>query len=64
MARSLEKRPLGRTGLESTFGGFGALEIGRDWGLGDTGEILAGAEVVGLVLDVDGEVFGCRCAVA
>jgi len=38
MARSLEKRPLGRTGLVSTFVGFGALEIGRDWGLGDAGE--------------------------
>ncbi len=38
MARGLEKRPLGRTGLESTFIGFGALEIGRDWGLGGTGE--------------------------
>ncbi len=38
MARGLEKRPLGRTGLESTFVGFGTLEIGRDWGLGDAGE--------------------------
>ncbi|HYN44299.1 MAG TPA: aldo/keto reductase [Thermoanaerobaculia bacterium] len=38
MGRGLEKRPLGRTGLESTFVGFGALEIGRDWGLGDAGE--------------------------
>ena len=38
MMRGLEKRPLGRTGLESTFIGFGALEIGRDWGLGDAGE--------------------------
>jgi aryl-alcohol dehydrogenase-like predicted oxidoreductase len=38
MARGLEKRPLGKTGLESTFVGFGALEIGRDWGLGDAGE--------------------------
>lgn len=38
MARGLEKRPIGRTGLESTFVGFGALEIGRDWGLGDAGE--------------------------
>ncbi len=38
MKRGLEKRPLGRTGLESTFIGFGALEIGRDWGLGDAGE--------------------------
>lgn len=37
-ARGLEKRPLGRTGLECTFVGFGALEIGRDWGLGDAGE--------------------------
>lgn len=36
--RGLEKRPLGRTGLESTFVGFGALEIGRDWGLGNAGE--------------------------
>ncbi len=38
MARGLERRPLGRTGLVSTFVGFGALEIGRDWGLGDAGE--------------------------
>jgi len=29
----LEKRILGRTDLEITFIGFGALEIGRDWGL-------------------------------
>lgn len=32
---NLEKRILGRTGLSVTFLGFGALEIGRDWGLGD-----------------------------
>ena len=38
MARGLEKRPLGRTGLVSTFIRFGALEIGRDWGLGDLAE--------------------------
>jgi len=38
MKRGLERRPLGRTGLESTFVGFGALEIGRDWGLGGAGE--------------------------
>jgi len=31
----LEKRALGNTGLQVTFIGFGALEIGRDWGLGD-----------------------------
>ncbi len=30
-----EKRALGNTGLQVTFIGFGALEIGRDWGLGD-----------------------------
>lgn len=34
---SIEKRRLGNTGLEVTAVGFGALEIGRDWGLG-TGE--------------------------
>jgi len=31
----LERRPLGQTGLAVTRIGFGALEIGRDWGLGD-----------------------------
>ncbi|NOZ57766.1 MAG: aldo/keto reductase [Calditrichaeota bacterium] len=34
---SIEKRTLGRTGLEVTFLGFGALEIGRDWGIGPEG---------------------------
>ena len=29
-----EKRPLGSTGLRVTLVGFGALEIGRDWGIG------------------------------
>ena len=29
-----EKRPLGSTGLDVTLVGFGALEIGRDWGIG------------------------------
>lgn len=33
----MEKRKLGRTGLQVTFIGFGALEIGRDWGLGLAG---------------------------
>ncbi len=33
--QSWERRPLGRTGLEVTRIGFGALEIGRDWGVGD-----------------------------
>jgi aryl-alcohol dehydrogenase-like predicted oxidoreductase len=32
---AIERRPLGQTGLEVTRIGFGALEIGRDWGLGD-----------------------------
>lgn len=32
---TLERRRLGRTGLEVTRIGFGALEIGRDWGLGE-----------------------------
>lgn len=30
----MEKRKLGRTDLAVTFIGFGALEIGRDWGVG------------------------------
>lgn len=35
MTKGLEKRRIGNTGLESTFISFGALEIGRDWGLGN-----------------------------
>lgn len=35
----LTRRRLGRTDLEVTFLGFGALEIGRDWGLGDADAI-------------------------
>lgn len=31
-------RPLGSTGLVTTFIGFGALEIGRDWGIGDSSQ--------------------------
>lgn len=31
---TFEKRPLGRTGHTTSFLGFGALEIGRDWGIG------------------------------
>lgn len=38
MQRALEKRALGQTGEEVTFLGFGALEIGRDWGLGSEEE--------------------------
>ena len=33
--RPIPRRPLGSTGLSVTLMGFGALEIGRDWGLGD-----------------------------
>ncbi len=36
MQKGLELRHLGRTGALVTFVGFGALEIGRNWGLGDT----------------------------
>lgn len=35
---SLERRKLGKTGLEVTVIGFGSLEIGRDWGLGSEDE--------------------------
>lgn len=34
----LEKRTIERTGQEVTFIGFGALEIGRDWGIGSEEE--------------------------
>jgi len=38
MEKNLEKRKLGLTNLEVTFIGFGALEIGRDWGIGLLGD--------------------------
>ncbi len=38
MQRAIEKRKLGKTGEMVTFTGFGALEIGRDWGLGAESE--------------------------
>ena len=37
LTANIPKRKLGTTGLEVTFLGFGALEIGRDWGIGPTG---------------------------
>jgi aryl-alcohol dehydrogenase-like predicted oxidoreductase len=54
---ALERRPLGRTGLEVTRIGFGALEIGRDWGIGDEAarrrpEAEAAGEVLNGVLDL------------
>jgi aryl-alcohol dehydrogenase-like predicted oxidoreductase len=36
VAPMLATRPIGHTGLTTTFIGFGALEIGRDWGIGDS----------------------------
>ncbi len=36
--KGLEKRRIPRMGMDVTFIGFGALEIGRDWGLGDAEE--------------------------
>lgn len=35
---SIPQRELGRTGLRTTVIGFGALEIGRDWGVGSAQE--------------------------
>jgi aryl-alcohol dehydrogenase-like predicted oxidoreductase len=35
---AIPKRTLGRTGLQTTLIGFGALEIGRDWGVGSPQE--------------------------
>jgi len=39
MKKALEKRGISRIGTSVTFLGFGALEIGRDWGLGDSQEM-------------------------
>jgi len=36
--KTLEKREIPRCGFQTTFIGFGALEIGRDWGLGSQEE--------------------------
>lgn len=57
MLKGLEKRNLGKTGNKVTFIGFGALEIGRDWGLGDSSERQrpdesAAGEVLNSVLDL------------
>ena len=55
--KGLEKRSIPRMQTEVTFLGFGALEIGRDWGLGDAdekrrpGDVEAG-EVLHAVLDL------------
>ena len=53
----IEKRNLGKTGYRATFLGFGALEIGRNWGLGSGKEVerpseeIAG-QALNAVLDV------------
>lgn len=48
----LEKRRLSNTGPEVTFFGFGALEIGRNWGLGKGEEVeRPAAEAAGQVLN-------------
>jgi aryl-alcohol dehydrogenase-like predicted oxidoreductase len=53
----LEKRPLGKSDYRATFLGFGALEIGRNWGLGQGSErerpsSEAAGEVLNAVLDL------------
>lgn len=55
--RGLEKRFLRHSEYPVTFFGFGALEIGRNWGLGDGAEVerpdqAAAAEVLNAVLDM------------
>ena len=53
----LAKRPVGNTGLNVTLIGFGALEIGRDWGIGDASQRerpdeAAAGDVLRAVLDL------------
>jgi aryl-alcohol dehydrogenase-like predicted oxidoreductase len=49
---AVPERPLGRTGLHTTLIGFGALEIGRDWGIGaDDGRKRPGEEDAGRTLE-------------
>ena len=55
--RSLQLRPLGNTGEMVTLAGFGALEIGRNWGIGDKSSTLRppshiAESVLNYVLDV------------
>jgi aryl-alcohol dehydrogenase-like predicted oxidoreductase len=48
----IEKRNLGKTGYQATFLGFGALEIGRNWGLGSGKEVeRPSEEIAGQVLN-------------
>lgn len=50
MKRALEKRHIGRMNTDVTFLGFGALEIGRNWGMGDDNQ-RPEEEVAGKVLN-------------
>ncbi len=57
MTKGLEKRRIQRMEMDVTFIGFGALEIGRNWGLGDADETqrpeaAQAGEVLNAVLDL------------
>lgn len=57
MRERLEKRSVKRMGLDVTFLGFGALEIGRDWGIGGAEarkrpDVRTAEEVLHRVLDL------------
>ncbi len=52
MSRGLEKRYIPKTNHSVSFLGFGALEIGRDWGIGDQDKRRCPSEkTAGVVLD-------------
>ena len=63
MNKALEKRYIKKMDTSVTFLGFGALEIGRNWGMGSDnerpGEEIAG-EVLNTVLDLG--IKGCQPA--
>jgi aryl-alcohol dehydrogenase-like predicted oxidoreductase len=52
MTKALERRTIGRMNKDVTFLGFGALEIGRDWGIGTGSEReRPNEETAGIVLN-------------
>jgi len=64
---TIEKRNLGKTGYQATFLGFGALEIGRNWGLGSGKEVERPSEevagqVLNAVLDLGINLIDTACA--
>jgi len=64
---ALEKRNLGNTNYQATFLGFGALEIGRNWGLGEGDEVQRPSEevagqVLNTVLDLGINLIDTACA--